>query len=96
MICPRAIMATRYLSDLLKIALLLNLLYVESATAKPHCPEPIVTNNTEFPWNDNDEKVFTSAKVRCQHYFKRSPCLIKLAKMGERNYHATCGVKRTK
>lgn len=63
------------------------------------CLATVIINFTEFPWNDFDEKSMKRAKYVCktnERYKSDTPCLVKFAKIGERDYSALCGYKREK
>lgn len=57
------------------------------------CFKPITINETSFPWNNHDEKVFKSAVTKCLEdpMYSDTPCLKVFYKREERHYAAICG-----
>ena len=56
-----------------------------------NCPEPVVTSESNDPWNKIDQRNFESAIVRCGQKFEKSPCLKRFVKRDVQVYWAICG-----
>jgi hypothetical protein len=55
------------------------------------CPNTIIENRTEFPWNSFDNQTLTKAKKRCGEKYKNSKCVKVFRKTGEQDYQVICG-----
>jgi hypothetical protein len=53
-----------------------------------------VTKNYTTTWTKLDENARAGAKVRCGFLYRKSPCLVKFIKLGERRHQAVCGAPR--
>ncbi len=57
------------------------------------CPATIYKNMSP-PWTEEDIGVIERAAVVCKRDYKRSPCVVGIAKSGEHSYQVICGAKR--
>lgn len=48
------------------------------------------------PPTQQEQDIISAAKIGCQKQYKDSPCLKKLIKKEEQNYHAICGAEEKK
>lgn len=62
------------------------------------CPLVDIVNHTKLPWNLKDDQRTLEYNVkaqRCSAHFKNEPCLVRIHKLGVRDYHAECGPVRS-
>ena len=56
------------------------------------CPATKVENYTN-EWNEQDQKTFDGARLRCGELYPEAPCLKMFRKKDESTYNAVCGEK---
>jgi hypothetical protein len=58
------------------------------------CPKSKILNDTEYYWNNHDEKILNVAKNRCGELYKNAPCVKTFTKVGKKDYLVTCGAEK--
>lgn len=76
----------------MKIVLLLSLLTsTDVYKTKPNCSPPIFYNDTQYPPNEFDAKMYKLNSQRCgKGRYTEFPCVSYFKKVGKMDYHLVC------
>lgn len=54
------------------------------------CPETIMINKTEYPWNSHDYRIREVSRKSCRRIYGEKSCLVKFVKTGVQSYQGIC------